>query len=76
MMGGGCLFATFSTGPIYADFEAWASFLINFKPFFLVAEIGIGISVGIDIHIDSSTSALAPPSVRTCTCRVRTLAAG
>ena len=50
-MGGGRLYATFSAGPIYADFEAWASFLINFKPLFFVADIGVSISVGVDFHI-------------------------
>ncbi|KAF2465819.1 uncharacterized protein BDR25DRAFT_378525 [Lindgomyces ingoldianus] len=48
-MGGGRLLATFSAGPIYASFEAWASFLINFKPFFFVADIGINVSVGCNI---------------------------
>ncbi|KAL8672156.1 MAG: hypothetical protein Q9168_003379, partial [Polycauliona sp. 1 TL-2023] len=56
-MGGGRLLATFNAGPIYAHFEAWASFLINFKPFFFEAEIGVSISVGFKcdiglIHID------------------------
>jgi len=51
IMGGGRLYATFSAGPIYADFEAWASFLVNYKPFFLVAEIGVEITVGCSIHI-------------------------
>lgn len=48
-MGGGRLLATFNAGPIYASFEAWASFLINFKPFFFVADIGINVTVGCNI---------------------------
>ncbi|KAF2737786.1 hypothetical protein EJ04DRAFT_86888 [Polyplosphaeria fusca] len=63
-MGGGRLLATFNSGPIRASFEAWASFLINFKPFFFVADIGITLSVGchidfwiIHIHVEASLGA-------------------
>jgi hypothetical protein len=50
-MGGGRLLATFNAGPIYASFEAWASFLVNFKPFFFLAEIGINVTVGCSISL-------------------------
>lgn len=61
VMGGAHMFATFRAGPIYADFEAWASFLLNYKPLFFVAEIGLRITVGARInlgliHIDISGS--------------------
>ena len=48
-MGGGRLRAVFNSGPIYAHFEAWASFLMNFKPFFFVADIGVSVEVGFRI---------------------------
>jgi hypothetical protein len=50
-MGGGRLLATFSAGPIYASFEAWASFLINFKPFFFIADIGVSVTVGFELDL-------------------------
>ena len=57
VMGGGRLQAVFNSGPIYAHFEAWASFLMNFKPFFFIADIGVSVEVGFQcdigiIHID------------------------
>ncbi|KAL9607824.1 MAG: hypothetical protein Q9167_007297 [Letrouitia subvulpina] len=64
-MGGGQLKATFNAGPIYATFQAWGSFLINFKPFFFDAEIGVAVTCGfqcdigiihINIHADISAS--------------------
>src|SRR5271170_5354494 len=48
-------------GGTYQRFEAWASILANFKPFFLLADIGVSIEVGfhldfwlihIDIHVE------------------------
>jgi hypothetical protein len=65
IMGGGRLLAVFNAGPIYASFEAWASFLIKFKPFYFIADIGVRISVGfrisiglihINIHVDMGAS--------------------
>ena len=51
-MAGGRLFARFRAGPIFADFEAWAQFLINFTPkLFFMAEIGIRVNVGVRIDI-------------------------
>ncbi|KAA8647060.1 hypothetical protein EYZ11_008797 [Aspergillus tanneri] len=49
-MGGGRLHAAFSAGPIEAWFDAFADFLINYKPFHFLAEVGI--SVGVRINID------------------------
>ena len=49
-MGGGRLLAVFNAGPIYAHFEAWAGFLMNFKPFYFIADIGV--SVGVGFHCD------------------------
>ncbi|KAH8797908.1 hypothetical protein F5884DRAFT_758905 [Xylogone sp. PMI_703] len=49
-MGGGRLLAVFNAGVLGAHFEAWASFLINFKPFFFIGDIGV--SVGVSFEID------------------------
>lgn len=50
-MGGGRLAAGFHAGLLFADFEAWASFLINYKPLYFIAEIGISVNVGANIRI-------------------------
>ncbi|KAH6632440.1 hypothetical protein F5144DRAFT_650477 [Chaetomium tenue] len=49
-MGGGRLHASFSAGPISAWFDAFADFLINYKPFYFTAEerIAVGVSFNID----------------------------
>ncbi|KAK6860469.1 hypothetical protein PG995_004105 [Apiospora arundinis] len=49
-MGGGRLHAAFSAGPIEAWFDAFADFLINYKPFFFNAQAGI--SVGVRFNLD------------------------
>lgn len=49
-MGGGRLKAVFQAGPIKAWFDAWADFLINYKPFHFMAEAGI--SVGCEFEVD------------------------
>jgi hypothetical protein len=49
-MDGGHLRATFSAGPIQAWFDAFADFLINYRPFFF--QLQAGISVGIRFKID------------------------
>ena len=49
-MGGGRLHASFSAGPIEAWFDAFADFLINYKPFHFMASAGI--SVGVRFNID------------------------
>ncbi|KAL5083902.1 hypothetical protein Trisim1_000811 [Trichoderma cf. simile WF8] len=64
VMGGAHIFATFNAGLIYADFAAWVSFLLNYKPLFFVAEIGFSITVGARInlgiiHIDINGSVYA-----------------
>ncbi|KAK5996411.1 hypothetical protein PT974_01745 [Cladobotryum mycophilum] len=63
-MGGGKLHASFSAGPIEAWFDAFADFLINYKPFHFNAQAGlaVGISFNIDIlfihiHISAEISA-------------------
>ncbi|KAF8253308.1 hypothetical protein K440DRAFT_593079 [Wilcoxina mikolae CBS 423.85] len=52
-MGGGRYSALFSAGPIEAHFEAWANFLVNFRPFFFMADIGVcvGVAFVLDIGI-------------------------
>ncbi|QGI88486.1 hypothetical protein CEK25_003442 [Fusarium fujikuroi] len=40
-MGGGRLHAAFSAGPIEAWFDAFANFLINYKPFYFTSNAGI-----------------------------------
>lgn len=49
-MGGGRLHAAFHAGPIEAWFDAFADFLINYKPFHFLAEAGI--SVGVRFNLD------------------------
>ncbi|MCJ1309778.1 hypothetical protein MMC25_003439 [Agyrium rufum] len=49
-MGGGRLLIVFNCGPISAHYEAWASFLMNFKPFYFIADIGV--SVGVSFNLD------------------------
>jgi hypothetical protein len=49
-MGGGRLHAAFSAGPITAWFDAFANFLINYKPFSF--EANAGICVGVRFNID------------------------
>jgi hypothetical protein len=50
-MGGGRLHASFSAGPIEAFFDAFADFLINYKPFQFLAEGGICVGVRFNIDI-------------------------
>ena len=61
-MAGGHLLATFSAGPLYAAFEAWAAFLVNFSPFFFVADISVSISVGLRIDLLFATIYLTASS--------------
>lgn len=49
-MGGGRLHAALSLGPLYAFFDAYADFLINYKPFHFMAEGGV--SVGVRFTLD------------------------
>lgn len=49
-MGGGRLHAAFHAGPIEAWFDAFADFLINYKPFHFLAEAGV--SVGVRFNLD------------------------
>ncbi|XXG94183.1 hypothetical protein Hte_000435 [Hypoxylon texense] len=49
-MGGGRLDASLSLGPLYAFFDAYADFLINYKPFHFTADGGL--SVGVRFTLD------------------------
>ncbi|KAI0536511.1 hypothetical protein GGR58DRAFT_528184 [Xylaria digitata] len=49
-MAGGHLHAAFSAGPISAWFDAFADFLINYKPFYFNMQAGL--SVGVSFSID------------------------
>ena len=40
-MGGGRLILKFEDGNIGAHFDAWADFLINYKPFMFMADMGV-----------------------------------
>lgn len=58
-MAGGLLQAHLSLGPLEAHYDAWADFLINYKPFNFVGDVGVsvGVSFSLDllfvtIHID------------------------
>ncbi|KAM5519639.1 hypothetical protein FOXYSP1_18063 [Fusarium oxysporum f. sp. phaseoli] len=50
-MGGGRLHTAFSAGPIEAWFDAFANFLINYKPFHFASSAGI--YVGVRFNIDA-----------------------
>ncbi|KOS19910.1 hypothetical protein ESCO_005590 [Escovopsis weberi] len=50
-MAGGRLHASFSAGPIGAWFDAFADFLINYKPFHFNAAAGISVGVYVEIKI-------------------------
>lgn len=56
-MGGGRLVATLVLGPLKAWFEAWADFLINYKPFHFMADggVSVGVSCKVDLLITSFT---------------------
>ncbi|KAL6690779.1 hypothetical protein J3F84DRAFT_404137 [Trichoderma pleuroticola] len=49
-MGGGRLHASFHAGPLEAWFDAFADFLINYKPFHFNAQAGL--SVGVRFNVD------------------------
>lgn len=49
-MGGGSLQASLSLGPLYAYFDAWADFLMNYHPFYFVGDIGV--TVGVKFTLD------------------------
>ncbi|PHH66832.1 hypothetical protein CDD81_5964 [Ophiocordyceps australis] len=50
-MAGGRLHASFSAGPLSAWFDAFADFLINYKPFYFNMSAGISVGVGFSIDI-------------------------
>lgn len=49
-MGGGALHASLSLGALEAFFDAYADFLINFKPFHFIGDVGV--SVGVRFTLD------------------------
>lgn len=58
-MAGGLLQAHLSLGPLEAHYDAWADFLINYKPFNFVGDVGVSVGVSfcldllfVTIHID------------------------
>lgn len=56
-MGGGRLRATLKLGPLSAWFDAYADFLINYKPFHFMADggVSVGVSCKVDLLITSFT---------------------
>lgn len=50
-MGGGKLQVTFQDGLLHAYFDAWADFLINYRPFSFVGDIGVSVGIGFTIHL-------------------------
>lgn len=50
-MAGGHLHAAFHAGPISAWFDAFADFLINYKPFYFNMQAGLSVGVGFSIDI-------------------------
>jgi len=51
IMGGGSLDVEFHSGDLRAWFTAYADFLIQWKPFYFLADIGISIGVSYRIHL-------------------------
>ena len=71
-MGGGRLDVTLWAGPLRAWFNAYADFLINYKPFHFLAEGGVSIgiecvvdfciaSITISAHLGATLSIRGPP---------------
>jgi hypothetical protein len=56
-MGGGHLVATLTLGPLRAWFDAYADFLINYKPFHFMADggVSVGVSCKVDLLLTSFT---------------------
>ncbi|KAK4040195.1 hypothetical protein C8A01DRAFT_35797 [Parachaetomium inaequale] len=50
-MGGGELRASLSLSPLYAYFDAYADFLINFSPFYFLGDAGIDVGVRFTIDL-------------------------
>lgn len=50
-MGGGSLALLFTAGKLSAHLNAWADFLINYKPFYFQAEIGVDIGISYAFHL-------------------------
>ncbi|TGJ87821.1 hypothetical protein E0Z10_g925 [Xylaria hypoxylon] len=50
-MAGGRLHAAFAAGPLSAWFDAFADFLINYKPFYFNMQAGLSVGVGFSIDV-------------------------
>ncbi|KAI9749957.1 MAG: hypothetical protein M4579_006668, partial [Chaenotheca gracillima] len=50
-MGGGRLNLTYQNGALSAYFNAYADFLINYRPFSFIGEIGVDIGVSYTLHV-------------------------
>ncbi|KAI1660150.1 hypothetical protein F4813DRAFT_351129 [Daldinia decipiens] len=50
-MAGGRLHAAFEAGPLSAWFDAFADFLINYKPFYFNMQAGVSVGVGFSIDV-------------------------
>ncbi|KAL0631498.1 hypothetical protein Q9L58_009635 [Maublancomyces gigas] len=71
-MGGGHLSAVFTLNGLVAYFDAWADFLINFKPFYFSGDIGVVVgitytvnlwltTIPISLHLSASFDIQGPP---------------
>ncbi|KAG5765007.1 hypothetical protein H9Q72_006941 [Fusarium xylarioides] len=49
-MAGGRLHAAFKAGPLFAWFDTFANFLINYRPFYFDMSAGVSVGVGFDIR--------------------------
>ena len=50
-MGGGTLRLVFNSGNLSAHFDAWADFLINYRPFSFIADVGIHVGIAYKLTI-------------------------
>ncbi|GIK00104.1 hypothetical protein Aspvir_004119 [Aspergillus viridinutans] len=71
-MGGGLLSACLDLGPLHAYFDAWADFLMTYKPFYFVGDVGVQVGVEftldlwictihINVHIGAALNLYGPP---------------
>lgn len=50
-MGGGALAISFIAGDLSAQFKAWADFLINYRPFSFMADIGVSVDISYKLKL-------------------------
>ena len=50
-IGGGHLHVGYSSGSLAAWFDAFADFLINYSPFYFIADVGVSIGISYSLHI-------------------------